>query len=134
MFIALSIWGWIEWARGADKNELPIRHADWRVLFACALLIILLTPAMMKISIYFRGAAPLWDSLTTALSLVAQGFLNRKIFENWYFWILADIIYIPLYLSRAYYLTGFLYLIFFLLCIAGVRAWRREMSTLPATT
>ena len=89
---------------------------------------------MMKVSIYFHGAAPFWDSLTTALSLVAQGFLNRKIFENWYFWILDDIIYIPLYLSRAYYLTGFLYLIFLLLCIAGARAWRREMSTLPATT
>jgi nicotinamide mononucleotide transporter len=129
VFIALSIMGWISWARSAQENDLPIRRADPKVLLASVLLVALITPAMMKISIYFHGAAPFWDSLTTALSLVAQAFLNRKLFENWFFWIAADIIYIPLYLSRELYLTSFLYAIFLCLCLAGARSWRREMST-----
>ena len=132
VFIYLSLAGWLHWARGQNENALPIVRCAPRVLLACALLVIFLTPAMMKLSIYFHGAAPFWDSLTTALSLVAQGFLNRKLFENWAFWILADIIYIPLYLSRGFYLTSFLYLIFLSLCIVGTQAWRREMSTQAA--
>jgi nicotinamide mononucleotide transporter len=71
--------------------------------------------------------APFWDALTTALSLAAQWLLNLKQFENWYFWIAADVIYIPLYFVKVLYLTGIVYVIFLGLCFTGVRAWRREL-------
>jgi nicotinamide mononucleotide transporter len=65
--------------------------------------------------------------LTTALSLAAQWLLNLKQFENWCFWIAADVIYIPLYFVKVLYLTGIVYVIFLGLCFTGVRAWRREL-------
>jgi nicotinamide mononucleotide transporter len=46
---------------------------------------------------HIQDSAPFWDALTTVLSIVAQYMLNKKFLENWYCWILADIIYIPLY-------------------------------------
>jgi nicotinamide mononucleotide transporter len=128
VFLALSAFGWLQWARGSNKEELPIRRIEPGVLLLSSLLVLVATPAMMRLSQEFGGAAPFWDSLTTALSLIAQWLLNRKIFENWAFWIAADLIYIPLYFSRQLYLTGVLYMLFLGLCILGWRAWRLELN------
>jgi len=67
----------------------------------------------------------LLDSFTTVLSLVAQYLLNRKYIENWYFWIVADIIYIYLYIVRDLKLTAVLYFVFLCMCVAGFVHWRR---------
>ena len=68
--------------------------------------------------------APFWDALTTCLSLVAQALLNWKKLENWYFWIAADVIYIPLYVVKRLDLTAIVYMLFLSMCFLGLREWR----------
>jgi nicotinamide mononucleotide transporter len=41
-------------------------------------------------------------------------------------WLLADIIYIPLYLSVGIPLTALLYMVFLLLAVFGLRSWYRQ--------
>jgi nicotinamide mononucleotide transporter len=59
------------------------------------------------------------------ISLAAQYLLCRKRLENWLLWIAADVIYIPLYLSRKLPLTALLYGVFLLMCLFGIRVWWR---------
>ena len=54
--------------------------------------------------------------------------LGLRPFENWFFWIAADVIYIPLYLSRHLPLTAVLYAVFLGMCLIGVRAWNRSLK------
>ena len=76
---------------------------------------------------------PLWDGLTTALSLAAQFLLTRKIIENWYLWIAADLIYVPLYLSRDLNLTALTYVVFLGLCAAvGLGPMPTVAAVVPA--
>jgi len=75
------------------------------------------------------STVPLGDSLTTAMSLVAQYMLSRKHIENWYVWITADIIYIALYAYKQLYLTGLLYLIFMIMCIMGAIQWKKSLAS-----
>jgi nicotinamide mononucleotide transporter len=72
-----------------------------------------------------NGSAPLLDALTTVISLTAQYMLCRKQLEHWLLWIVADLIYIPLYLARGLPLTAVLYTVFLLMCIVGWRDWQR---------
>lgn len=53
--------------------------------------------------------------------------LARKIIENWWLWMAADVIYVALYIYKALYLTAVLYLIFFALCVVGLMRWQKDL-------
>lgn len=82
-------------------------------------------------AVYLRrigDAAPVLDALTTVLSLIAQWLLNRKRIDNWWAWIAADVLYVGLYVRRGLHLTALLYAVFILLCVWGLRRWRRSRT------
>lgn len=129
VYLVLAVLGWWEWLHGGEKRTARIMgHASVRSVIV---LIALAVPATWGLTVLLAHAhdiAPFWDAVTTALSLAAQWLLNLKKFENWYFWIVADAIYIPLYFVKVLYLTGIVYVLFITLCLFGLRAWRNEMA------
>ena len=68
------------------------------------------------------------DSITTAFSLTAMLLLARRKLENWIYWILADIIYIPLFIYKELYVTSLQYFIFLALAISGYFLWRKKIK------
>jgi nicotinamide mononucleotide transporter len=68
------------------------------------------------------------DSITTALSLTGMLLLARRKLENWIYWIIADIIYIPLYMYKELYPTSLQFFIFLILAILGYRNWKKELK------
>jgi len=133
VYFGLGVYGWWNWLRGGPGHrELAIsltRRGEW---IAMALVILGGTWAQEQVLTYFKDAAPFGDGLTTALSLAAQFLLCRKKLENWFFWIAADIIYVPLYLSRNLPLTATLYGIFLVMCLFGLSQWRNKWKRLQA--
>jgi nicotinamide mononucleotide transporter len=112
---------------GENRTVLKVSRTATVEWLALALLIPLGTWGFREILLAVNGAVPFWDSLTTVLSLAAQYLLCRKRFENWFFWIAADVIYVPLYLSRHLPLTAVLYTVFLAMCLIGVREWNRSL-------
>jgi nicotinamide mononucleotide transporter len=129
VYMIISIFGWWNWVRGgAGHTTLPISRTALRhgILLAAMTAI---TTALLTIILrrYTDSAAPLGDGVTTALSLTAQYMLSRKLLENWWVWMTADVIYIGLYCYKSLYLTGLLYLVFFAMCSAGYAGWRKTL-------
>jgi nicotinamide mononucleotide transporter len=134
VYIALGILGWYWWLRGGqNQSRLAVsrttKHtAAWLIIFVIA--------CTIGMTFYFRhiqDSAPFLDAFTTALSLAAQYQITKKLFENWYVWIVADVIYVGLYIYKDLYLTAGLYGIFIVMCIFGLRDWRRSMTHSKAT-
>ena len=132
IYFALGLYGWIHWLRGGpNQTQLEVSRATPAEWIEVATFIPLATLGLRELLIIANGAAPFWDALTTVISLAAQWLLCRKRIENWFLWITADLIYVPLYFNRQLVLTGILYAVFLLMCIAGWRAWNRQLNTSP---
>ena len=136
-YVVSGLWGWWIWLfGGANRTEKPIESAQRPELVGVAVGGVILTFAMWHGGILIDDAAPAIDAVTTALSIVAQWLLMRRLIENWYFWIAADLIYVPLYLSRGLPLTAALYALFPIVCWRGIVEWRaiRESQRQPAVS
>jgi len=129
VYFGLGVYGWLNWLFGGEnRTVLRVSRTTRIEWLALAVAIPVCAWGLREILLAANGAAPFWDALTTVLSLAAQYLLCRKRFENWWFWIAADLVYIPLYLSRALPLTALLYAVFLGMCLAGVREWRRSLG------
>jgi nicotinamide mononucleotide transporter len=129
IYLILGIYGWWEWLRGGENHtRLAISKTSRSEWIGIAVFLVLGTWGLREILQAVNGSAPLWDAVTTALSIAAQYLLCRKRIENWFFWIAADVIYVPLYLSKQLPLTALLYGGFLVLCVIGWRRWRKELG------
>ena len=129
-FAAVSVWGWLYWLwGGSKKTEAPVRYAG----FLESLRSVFMVPAIALILIiiidHFTGTYSIPDNITTAISIMATYLLARRYVENWIFWIVADFIYIALFISQGLFLWAALYVIFVLMCAKGIIDWRRIFKT-----
>jgi nicotinamide mononucleotide transporter len=127
LYVALGFLGWYWWLKGGENRS--VLHVG-RTNAITALILVVLgaagTIGMTRFLETVHDSAPFLDAVTTVLSLIAEFMLARKLLENWYVWIAADVIYIGLYSYRSLYLTSVLYAIFLAMCIAGWMRWSRS--------
>ena len=130
VYVVIAVYGWWNWIHGgADHGKLTVESIaarEWvAVCAASAIGTILIRLALVR---FTDSTVPTWDALTTTLSLVAQFMLGKKWIENWFFWIVADVIYIALYRYKALTLTAILYAVFLILCVTGWRRWSKSLD------
>ncbi|MFD0666443.1 nicotinamide riboside transporter PnuC [Ramlibacter sp. MAHUQ-53] len=127
VFIVVAAWGWRQWLRGG-AGELHVTRLSPRgralALAACAALWPLTALFLDRLT---DSDVPWWDAFPTALSLVAQYLLGRKILENWTGWAVVNLASVALFLHKGLWLTVALYTVFIVLSVAGWRAWRRQL-------
>ena len=131
-YVAAGVYGLVVWRRNRkDTKKGTIKHTPlkWIVpLVVCY--------AVLHVAIYFVLAeftdsrVPLFDSMSTALSIVAMWMLSRKLVEQWLVWLVVDMISVGLYLYKGIPLTAGLYVIYCILAVAGYLRWRRSVGQL----
>ena len=125
LYCLLGMIGWYLWLFGGERrSELRVSRAGTTELTLVALVAAVSTVLLWKTLHRVGGSASFWDAATTSLSLGAQWLLNRKRVENWHIWIVADVIYVPLYVSRGLNLTAVLYAVFLVMAVMGLLRWR----------
>ncbi len=135
VYVVLGVLGWYWWLHGGvQRSQLHVSRATPATLLVLAALVAVGTGGLTLFLRSIGDAAPFLDALTTTLSLAAQYLLTRKLIENWYIWIVADIIYIGLYVTKGLPLTAALYTLFLGLCLLGLREWQRSLSGTAATS
>jgi len=124
-YFSMSIYGWYVWTHPTEgKAELPVtwlKASGWAVsiaIFVASYIIL----AFVLIN-FTDSDVPYWDSFTTASAFVGMWLMAKKKVENWIFWILTDIVAVPLYFYKGLLLTSFQYLFFTILAIMGLIAW-----------
>lgn len=145
-YTIMSIYGWVLWARNAQDNIITISRttpADWKtatLLGAFSFLFVIgvyyLKPfikndfSMQGVTLGFHNFLPTEyvDVFTTAIFLVGMWLMAKRKIENWLFWIVGDLISIPLYYIKGMVFTSFQYLLFTIIAIMGYLEWKRKLQ------
>ena len=127
IYVFLLIYGWMQWSKQRNETIVP-ENTDSK----SEVRIILFGISATLLSGYFfdnytDASYPWLDSSLTCMSLAAQWMVAKKFIENWIVWIVADIIYIPLFLFKHLPLTAILYGIFLILAIIGYMDWKKKI-------
>ena len=127
-YFIMSIYGWILWTTKNKKIKKEIsfnsKQENLISMSLCIFFFLIIQYALNKTD----SDVVFLDSITTALSLTGMLLLARRKLENWIYWIIADIIYIPLYINKELYPTSLQFFIFLILAILGYRNWKKELK------
>lgn len=127
-YLPISIYGWYAWLRfGPNKNDdLPITLLSTRerIGWVAVTILVWLLWGYLEAMYQKNAFLPYIDALTTVLSIVAQYLQTRKRFENWIFWIVANLIY-AFWLFPKQNLIGLasLYVLFLVMAVVGAQQW-----------
>ncbi|MFN0255255.1 nicotinamide riboside transporter PnuC [Pedobacter ureilyticus] len=125
-FLFTAFYGWWFWLKKKKERKKPIVRIKLQHWIIIVILIAILTMLSgYLLDRYTPSNVPYEDGFCTAVSLVAQIMLTRKILENWVLWILVDICYVPLLIYKNLNLYALLYAILVVIAIKGYLDWRK---------
>jgi len=130
-YVLISIYGWYYWSRGGsqkERQELPVVRINRKQSFLLFITFIFIWAVIyILLDRYTDSTVPVGDSFTTALSIVATWMLTRKFIEQWFLWIIANIVSIGLYIYKGLYPTVILYAVYTAMAVYGYIEWNRSM-------
>lgn len=136
-YVFVSIYGWYYWLKGKREvgEDLPVVRLQARMAWQLAGITVLLFGLIAYILVnYTDSPLPYWDTFTTSLSIVATWMLARKILEQWWLWIVVNIVSLALYVYKGLYPTVVLFAFYTLLSFVGLRQWRRSYAPIKTST
>ncbi len=136
-YLLIALYGWLAWRygfslternKGKEPHELAITHTPKRVWGKLVVTYVAAQTAIALLLIHCTDSTvPLWDSFTTALSIVGMWMLARKYIEQWWVWMVVDITSSALYVYKGLYFTAVLYAVYAIISIFGYYKWQRMM-------
>ena len=131
-YFIMSIYGWYIWTRKVDDDHfVPIERASRKentqsifIFIATCIFVCIVYETFDK----WDGWVTYMDVLTTGIFFVGMWLMAKKRLENWIYWIVGDLISIPLYYYKGLTFTSFQYLLFTIIAVYGFLAWRKNLN------
>ena len=130
-YFIMSIYGWFIWTRKENNTVTPITRVNTNEKKIGILIFLSSLVFVYLIYVYFDKWGTITsyiDNLTTAIFFVGMWLMAKRKIENWIFWIIADIISVPLYFYKGLTFTSLQYLIFTFIAIAGYYSWKKILN------
>ncbi len=146
-YTIMSIYGWVLWSKNADDHvHVQVgwtTRKEWKfsiLLFVISIILVTivyyfkpyldnnLSMDNISLGLYHLDFANWLDIFITALLLIGMWLMAKRRIENWIFWIVADIISIPMYIFKGLGITSVQYLAFTIMAIIGYREWKKSFK------
>tara|TARA_B100000768_G_scaffold144923_1_gene137591 strand:+ start:1428 stop:2057 length:630 start_codon:yes stop_codon:yes gene_type:complete len=130
-FFIMSIYGWYFWTRKKNDIITPISRVNSFEKKAAVIIFFFSIVFVYCVYVYFDKWGSLTsyiDNITTAIFFVGMWLMAKRKIENWIFWIIGDLISVPLYFYKGLTFTSLQYLIFTFIAIAGYYSWKKILN------
>lgn len=146
-YSVMSIYGWILWSKSSqDHIHVEVSAAtkkEWTfasILFVLSLIFVTIiyyykpyidnqfSMTDVELGLYHLDWANWLDVFTTAIFLVGMWLMAKRKVENWIFWIIGDLICIPMMIYKGLGITSVQYLVFTGMAIIGYVEWKKSLK------
>ena len=128
-FFIMSIYGWYYWTRKKDEvfinNVSSLEKKEYLQLILLALGSLLFIYFVYVQFDKWNTWTAYVDNITTAIFFVAMWLMAKRKIECWIFWIIGDLITVPLYFYKGLTISSLQYIIFTVLAILGYISWKK---------
>lgn len=131
-YFIMSVYGWYIWTRKVDETHVTPITKTTQMEKKYSVLIFLLTLVFVFIVYNAFDKWNHWtayvDTLSTAIFFVGMWLMAKRKIENWIYWIIGDLISVPLYFYKGFTFTSFQYLMFTFIAVFGYLAWKKRLN------
>ena len=131
-YSVMSIYGWWNWSRVKDNHYIILisktNKKEYLIASFFFLLTIVITFSVYKMNLDSLEIPNYIDIFTSGIFFTAMWLMANKKIESWIFWIIGDIITVPLYSYRGLGILSLQYLIFLILAIQGYYEWKKTLN------
>jgi nicotinamide mononucleotide transporter len=132
-YFIMSIYGWYHWTRKkGDVDEFPVSVMTDKEKIMSIVIFILTLIFVIAVYLYFDKFTSWYsyvDTLLTAIFFVGMWMMAKRKIENWIFWIIGDLLSIPLYFAKGYTFTSIQYIIFTIIAVYGYLEWKKILNS-----
>ena len=110
----------------ASKASIHLNRLDWKTVILSALIVAAGTWGLALLMQHFENPMSYLDASVAVLSAVATWWLVRSYLEQWWLWIVADLMSTVLCASQGMWWMAALYLAYVLSAIYGLMYWKKN--------
>lgn len=133
-YFPMQFIGLYMWSKAKGKSETheieskALDHKQRIILFVVSICIILAYAEVLK---YLGGNVPIIDSTSTVLSVIAMILMVKQYLEQWYLWVIVNIVSIVMWIISLSEGSGdaatlIMWILFLLNSLYGLWNWKKE--------
>jgi len=131
-YIPMQLFGIINWKKHLKTATNEIYKTDLKNKQYLILSSILLCMVFVTGLFYLKDSHPIFDGITTALSIVGMYLTVKRCIEQWFIWgivnLLTAVIWIKLIIAgEKVYSTAIMWIIYIFLSVYFYREWKKEL-------
>lgn len=135
-YLIMAAYGWFVWS--SYRGEQTVRAVViWPLrlhLIAIVTVILIAGVNGYLLESFTDAAFPYIDSATTWFAFWATLLVARKVLENWWYWLVIDLVSVLIYWDRGLQLTALLFVLYLCMIPFGLMSWSRTLREQRAST
>ena len=126
-YVAMSVVGLIQWRKASgqvEEGDIHLQKVSLKAGILSAVLFTAGTAVMIPVLKATGDPAPFLDAVAVMLSVVGTWWLAQSHLEQWFIWIVADVLTTTLCLTTGQYWMAALYLVYIGSAVYGYIHWK----------
>lgn len=126
-YVAMSVVGLIQWRKASgqvEEGDIHLQKVSLKAGILSAVLFTAGTAVMIPVLKATGDPAPFLDAVAVMLSVVGTWWLAQSYLEQWFIWIVADVLTTALCLKTGQYWMAILYLAYIGSAVYGYIHWK----------
>ena len=126
-YVAMSVVGLIQWRKASgqvEEGDIHLQKVSLKAGILSAVLFTAGTAVMIPVLKATGDPAPFLDAVAVMLSVVGTWWLAQSYLEQWFIWIVADVLTTTLCLTTGQYWMAVLYLVYIGSAVYGYIHWK----------